>query len=393
MIKTPKTYGQRKGIGSTLLIAFVLLFGALAIIPNGIDPRIQRPVNFSLCMMLAAGFYIFKSLDIFLGMLIVYACFISWQHVFIDPQLYYTIFGLIIFYMYVSYFALNREIIYDALIAIAGLNLLYQILQISGVNFIVHVKNGTLPGLMSNINETSALFAITAPAFFRRKRIWLFPIVIAGLILAHSRQGVVALAIAAAVWAILNLDRRYILAALAGIFITVILFSVLVKPFGTDKMRLSMWRTTARVAMIKPFTGWGFGQYKVVMPLLTAKKKLSPEAYAILYQGIADKHAFHQTDLKISDDEQQSEVFIEAHNEYVEWLFIAGITGLILLLAFQLNAVRDAFRLQDKIPLYGIAASSIVAFFGFSWHILPLALIIVLYLALAKNERMIEGRT
>lgn len=366
----------------TLLISLILFAGTLAIVPNCINLRIQRPVNFNVFMMAATGIYAFFKRDIFVGLLIIYTAFLSLQNIYITPQFYFSIFGLIVFYLYISAVELDREIIYDALVVIAALNFIAQLFQFFGIaDFMWQITGGETPGLMSNVNETSALYAITAPAFFRRNRIGLIPVVIGGLVFAHSRQGVVALSVAVAVAAILNLKRQQLIVSLAGILLCGILFHAFVKPFTVDGKRIAVWGTTLKAASLKPIAGWGFGQYQVVIPSLTAKN-MTPVQRSMLYDSIRDKEAFQKLSTLITKEDIRDEVFTQAHNEYVEMFFAMGIIGLLLGLIVLIDALLDARLQQDKIPLYGLLSVIIVCLFSFSLHIFPLAIITVLYLAL-----------
>jgi hypothetical protein len=383
--------------GASYLIAFVLLAGIIFLMPNGIEPRIQRITGFTLSMLIAAGVYIAFRVDMALGALILYVCLKSVLMAYYDPHFYYMLFALIVFLVWaVKAENINKEILYDLLIAVACLNLIWQVLQIFNIHIVIK-SHYQIPGLMSNINETSALYAITAPAFFRKKRYWLLPVIVAGLILSGSFQGVVAFAIVSVLWAFYKLPLKKSMTALVISIVSISCFVIFIKPFSYknyESSRIYVWEQSLKVASVKPVFGWGFNQYRVVIPLITSWKYLNPTDQKKIYSVIKDKKAFEQAVQRVENkdsdffpgNKQQGELFMQAHNEYVEWLFVGGFVGLLLALAFLGRLLWEAFKQYDSIPFYGLLSASIVCLFGFSWHLMPLALITVLYIALIERE-------
>jgi O-antigen ligase len=276
-------------------------------------------------------------------------------------------------------------------------------MQVYGIYYIILPKPGTegfvgYTGLFSMINETSAFYAIAAPAFFRRKRWFLLPVVIVGLFLAHSYQGVVAFAVISviAAYRLFKSHRLMVIFATYAVTISVCVFFTAIKPFNFDvyrDSRLSIWESSIKVAMVKPLAGWGFGQYSQVIPFLTAFKVLSPSEKVALFNGVRDKQALNEAVYTVSggdrgwfeNDEQKTTQYREAHNEYVEFLFTGGIIGLVLLIGALVHALVRARRHTDVIPFCGLLAACITSFFGFGWHIMPIALLTVLYLGLIKS--------
>ena len=381
--------------GVTYLIAFVLLAGIIFLMPNGIEPREQRITGFTLSMLIAAGVYIAFRLDIALGALILYVSFISLQMAYFDPQFYYMLFALIIFLIWiVQTEGVKKEILYDLLIAVACLNLLFQILQIFKIYFVI-VPHIQTPGLMSNINETSALYAMVAPAFFRKKRYLLLPVIIAGLIISHSYQGVVAFAVVSTIWAFRNLPIKKALTSVVVVIALTVCFGIFVKPFeykNYKSQRVYSLIQNLEMTFIKPVLGWGFNQYRFVAPLITSWDKLTSQDRAILYNQIADKQAFDKALNKLGYEGHFAELYDKAHNEYIEWLFVGGFAGLLIGLIFLGRLLWQALGQYDSIPFYGLLSASIVCMFGFSWHLMPLVLITVLYIALIEREKQQKNK-
>lgn len=376
----------------TWLIAFVLFAGIVFLMPNGIEARDQRITGFTLAMLIAAGVYVFSRVDTLLGALILYVAFISGITAYRDPQLYYMLFSLIIFLIWITRTkTIDKEILYDLLIVFACINLTFQILQTFKIHFVLISHNQT-PGFMSHINETSALYALTAPAFFRKKRWYFLPVIIAGLIFSHSFQGVVTFGIVSMLWFFLNTPIKRSITMVVLITMLIICFETYVKSFEYQNYRtkrFNLWEQTVKATLVKPLFGWGFDQYRFVVPLITSWDYLNAEERTAILGQIIDKKAFE----KIVKGKQLNELHIQAHNEFVEWFFVGGITGLIIGLGFLGRLIWEAFYQHDKIPFYGLLSASIVCMFGFSWHLMPLALITVLYIALAERNLCLQLTT
>lgn len=377
--------------GATYLIAFVLLAGIIFLMPHGIEPREQRITGFTLSMLIAAGMYVAFRLDIALGALILYVCAISWRMAYYDPQFYYMLFALVVFLIWiVQAVDIKKNALYDILIAVACLNLLFQVMQIFNINFVI-VAHKQTPGLMSNINETSALYAITAPAFFRKKRYLLLPVILAGLVISHSYQGVVAFAVISIILAVrsLRFKKSFVLLVIA----LVVCFAVCIKPFSYQvykDSRIYVWQQSIKASLVKPVFGWGFNQSRFIIPLVTSWEALNPQGRAEIYNQIADKKAFDRVLNKTGYEGNIPGLNDKSHNEYVEWFFVGGFAGLLIGLAALIRLLHKAYSQYDFIPFYGLLSASIVSLFGFTWHLIPLSLMTVLYIALIIRSALFK---
>jgi len=239
------------------------------------------------------------------------------------------------------------------------------------------------------------------PVFLRRKRFLLLPIVLLGLYLSATLNGIFASVCVLTVYGLVNVPiKRYLKWVIVAVVLAVpLLASYVIFVDGFDlssqkRGRLYIWNQTAQVASMKSF-GWGFGQYDMMMPLVTSFKYLSPELRKGLFERVRDKESFDKVLQKVSggkpeyffSDAMSKTWFVQAHNEYLEWWFIAGWMGVILLFIALLRCLWCSFRQRDMIPFYGLLSASLTAFFFFSFHIIPIALITVIYLALIEGER------
>lgn len=253
-------------------------------------------------------------------------------------------------------------------------------------------------GLMNNINDLSALYAVCLPAFMRKGRWYYIPFVFLGLYLAITLNGMLAAFCVLTLYAILKTKR----AAVAFMCIVVAIslltfFMVKIEKFNWQDHkngRLYIWKMTYDVARVK-YTGWGINQFDKVMPLLTSFKYISPDNRQALYAQINDKRSFDKALQKISNNDVSyfhgntlSRIyFIQAHSEILEWYFIAGPLGFLIGIGFLLRYLWLGFKQDDRIPFYGLLASCLTACFFFTWHIIPTATITVFYLGLIRGEK------
>lgn len=202
-----------------------------------------------------------------------------------------------------------RGWVYNAICIVALANVAAQLVQVCGVSF----PRGLKPydqygfvGLLANVNETSALFAVCLPFFFRKRWLWSIPAIVTGLLLARTTNGIIAASVVSAVWLIC----RFRLMAVIGLTVVVavgVLFPTFIDPIdwrGQMQNRGTVYKVTALASTVKPF-GWGFGQFDYVIPLLThtgvIKEKGGNDAGTLityLFQNVADADALDRADRK-----------------------------------------------------------------------------------------------
>lgn len=302
-----------------LIIVFILVLGCVLVLPNGVDPRVQRFGNMQFIFLAASGLIALFSVSWSIGALLLYTCYETLRG--INITILSTIVALSVFFLFIVMTAPHwwafKGLIYDALILIAGLNIVFQALQYFHVSFLIHPTNGQLVGLMSNVDETFALYMICLPAFFRKRR-WqlLIPICIGGLILASP---------------LVNSSQHYgVIEHISGRWAA--------WSFTIHDMGKALW----------------FGQCFHLFQFYNA---------------------------------QNNNLFLEAHNEYVEIAWRFGIVGIALFLWTLYRTIRRGLQGIDRIPLWGLALACVSAVPFFTWHILPLALISVVWAAIIYSDK------
>ncbi|MCX5908473.1 MAG: hypothetical protein NTY64_15135 [Deltaproteobacteria bacterium] len=222
----------------------------------------------------------------------------------------------------------------------------------------------------------------------------MLPVPLAGLIMARSLNGVLAVsAVASISFIYVCLKRGWRKEAIcAGLLILLAggAYALFIDHFSwksQKESRLVVWTESVEASLQKPFFGWGFGQYSKVIPLITAPRYMSREDRILFYKEIEDPGALEVLAKKMSKGdlsyfrmkEYPGEIFLEAHNEYIEMFFAAGIPGLLLLLAAIGHTMIRGLRKKDRIPFYGFLSSCITAAFFFSWQIVPIAAVTVVW--------------
>lgn len=376
------------------LLIIVFVVSCLIAVPNGADLRDQRVVGFIFLMTVGVGMYILMEVGVVAGLLMLYAA-VSMVRPGGSIITESALLGMGVFFVIVEKGKGREEFWYDAIIGVILINVVMQVLQYFGVYVYFHPGEGFCPGIMGNVNETSALCAMGMPAFMRRGRWWLLPVVIVGLVLAHSFQGMVAASVVLVIWAWRSLSLKGIVTVVVMVMVFGWGFVKFVKPFSYGNYRdnrMEIWEVTAIAASVKPLFGWGFGQYDKVIPLVSSFKYLSDGEKTGLYNAVSDKGALNEfKSLMLKEDKnyfqgkrqmRRGDFFVQAHNEYAEWLFTGGIAGMALALSFFSWYLWQGLRQKNDIAVYGLVSSMVCAVFGFNWHIMPLILMTVLYSAL-----------
>jgi O-antigen ligase len=159
--------------------------------------------------------------------------------------------------------------------------------------------------------------------------------------------------------------------------------------------RFPVWRDTAITTLQKPVAGWGFGQFPCVMPLLTSPRVIPHEDRLSLYDQVEDKPAFDRAALSLSGGdvagyyarkEWPDRIHFQAHNEYLQAAFALGLPGLLLLLLSCGSALARAWHRPDRIPFYGLLISAVSAFAFFSWQIVPISAVTIIYAGLCLRQ-------
>lgn len=294
----------------------------------------------------------------------------------------------------------QKDTVYNALCLVIFANVAMQCEQWIGYPILDKFKNCYLPGyytgLMGNPNETSAMYAICLPLFFRKPWIWTLPIVVLGLVLARTSNGILAAAIVSAVYASWKYGWQGRVVSFAIIPIFLLVFGLYVDKFDINqqmKDRGYVYKVSAQVGSVKPF-GWGFSQFEYVIPMFTAPYSMPPIQKHITYNSIIDKKSLDKGIDLVSGTKDEKEniayfkdpknnaqvIYAHAHNEYLEFFFIAGYLGAILLLWNIAVALRKGWKVRDKTAFFCFLSSCLTSVFFFPWQMMPTAIITVLML-------------
>jgi O-antigen ligase len=246
--------------------------------------------------------------------------------------------------------------------------------------------------------------AICLPAFFRTRWRWLIPVPLAGLVMAESLVGVAAIATVGCVYYWLKVKglRLKVKKAISLALIIVVVgvgYAVFLDKFsweGQKNSRVQTWKESTIIALKKPLTGWGYGQFCAVVPLLSTPTQLLVEDRKRLYIEVEDKKAFLRAAVEITGGDAAAyymnkkypqSFFFETHNEYIEVLFAAGIPGFALLL---IALARSVFRGSDRKIAYlstGCSRHVLPQCVWFIWQIVPIAVITVVWAGLCLKKK------
>ncbi len=390
---------------SLCLILFTVLWGGLMLIPTTISLRDQRIENAAYALFMVTAFYIGKKVSKTIGAVLLYIGFISVYSFIYSIEIFASIYALVILFLFISYtyheWHDRKNTIYDALCVIVFVNVAFQVMQYFGIYFISYPIAGTEKfhcGLMNNVNDLSVLYAVCVPAFFRKNRWYYIAIPLLGLYMCLTLTGIIVTGTLIIIaMTVLTRNPRVTFLVLVICYALVTFYAINVENFSLSSQkagRAYIWEQAVKVASVKK-TGWGLNQFDKVMPLITSFEYIDPQTRQYLYAQVFDKTNFDKALQKMSGNDmsyfadktrQSPTYFLQAHNEYIELFFIGGFILLILSLIAIVRYLYLGFKQKDKIPFYGLLASCGSAFLFFGWHIVPIALITVLYMGMIRGE-------
>lgn len=214
-------------------------------------------------------------------------------------------------------------------------------------------------GLMDCQNSASALLAISAPAFFRKKWVWcLIPLGI-GFVLAKTFAGPMAVSIAAVVFGIIHYKKvRIWILLICSVFLFGY-YTFVDKP--DTSWRLKTWKIGADLYKQHWIFGSGIGHWKDVFGSKQMSKAITN------YTG------------------KQMEIMAQAHNEPLQAIFEMGI-GAAIIMAGYLFSVFRKYKKDALIPMMALLIIIIDSLVFFPFHIALIAMISLTWMALLQGE-------
>lgn len=262
----------------------------------------------------------------------------------------------------------NSVYLLNVICVLALLQTTLMILQYYDIWFLFRPKTiGTRPlvGFLANPNHAGAFLALSLPAFFRRKWIWLIPIVLLGLVMADSTGAMIAATIGtmAFVWFIVP-SKRWLFVPLVLLAGAGVIWKYDLSAIFSINARFQAWKgILTDYIPLKWFMGWGLGQFKVSFPKI--------------YQ------------LFISGYPSTTSRWEYAHNEFIQLWAEWGIIGLGMVLGYLghqcIKFIQNRKTLIGLIVFSGVVIAVVNANVNFLFH-LSICIVPIIYLAVLNTE-------
>jgi len=245
---------------------------------------------------------------------------------------------------------------------IALINVGFQMLQFFNIDPVHKAIDGghDLPtGLLSNINQTSALLAFCFPAFLRKQWKWGIFIVLLGLVLAKSTGGVVAVSIGVLFYGLVyfwGAWKKIIIISLilAGCFLIFLL--LIDRPSCSN--RLDKWIIGLKLLKNRVIFGFGIGHW------------------GMLFAKLSNTN------------------FYQAHNDLLQGLWEMGIGFIVILAGYLIDVIKRAKHSMKEhiLPLTALVIILVNSMVNFPFHVATTAIIAVSWMAILQIRSNKERR-
>lgn len=401
--------------GKSLLLLVSLIIAIIFFLPSSVvDLRIQRSLFPMMAIYLFVCGMIYIKANRMIGILGIFSLIYSVYMFTPDSYsfLLVSIFYLAIYFLVVVFyddFKNSKELIYNVLCTFALINIIWIVLQHSGIYIFFAPKieyKALETGWFANRNEVSAFFAITTPMFFRGKwtswktpwtlrwYLGLIPLV-CGFIMAQCTNGVIAASVVSCVYGGYILFKKYgkvvipILIGLLFLFIVIVASYMNFVHTGAYKERLEAFSASFELVKEKPVFGWGIGQSYYVVPVFLNGEKLDKEVVQMSVNNIYYRNDF----IKLYKDKHNFKNTIhgywpQLHNDPLQWIIDTGIIGGVLFALIILSHILAAFKLNTFpiIPFLVVTSTLITSLAFFTLQMGCFLFIIVLFMALIQGE-------
>lgn len=385
MVRVKDIWGRGFPPSNTFIIVTAVIICCLLLVPNGIEPRLQRYVNMHMAGILCIGLYALR-INVWAGVLLIYTAFMCLFGISIPFAVQIMVCGVV--FCFVAEGKVSKEALYNTICIIALFNAVWVFMQVCGVFIVTQPVSGTYKaGLMANRCDEAALLAMCLPFFFRRKWVWGLIIIIPALVAVESHGGILAAAIVTGAYATIAMKKYWIVALC---MVGLVIFFGFVRPiFPLQSLKSeyrTAWAEAVDVWQTKPF-GWGIGQFRYVFPLVTAFPSFNKDEAGSWIAQVSDKEALkrHIEKKKAVDPAYFTKSvldvkFLELHQEYIEWLFNMGFIGFFLLIGGLSRQLWRGFK-KRSLSAYGLLAVSLSALWFFPWHLITTALLTAVCIA------------
>lgn len=268
-----------------------------------------------------------------------------------------------LWFFLIVHFVNDVDPIMDALCYGAIINLIVQCFQsiFMTLDLPFWLTSGEPTGLMANPNEIAALYIFCLMAFFRKKwftgiRLAWIPLIVGGIIISHSKMAIVCLAFGFMIWLFYQTmygkeynHIRYLML----IFMVILMgWFILCVPIPSLYLRFKVWMYTLPILAKHWVIGAGIGHWKVLFK------------GAMPFDGC-------RWDM--------------AHNDIYQMWAEMGVIPL-LLLAWYFFDIINRFKKEAILTYIAIGMITINACGNFPFHIAPLAMIALTWMAILEIQ-------
>lgn len=270
-----------------------------------------------------------------------------------------------LWYFLILYIRPKPDTLLNAICFAAMINLVVQSIQVWAFpldfNFWLNAKMPV--GMLSNLNETSALYVFSIPAFlagpwFRTAR-WAVVFPLFGIYFSQSFLGYIALAIGIIIFFSTQAKKKWYLPAIIAFIICVMAYVIAFVPMYTLNLRIMAWKSAWPYLVKHWIMGAGIGHWKV------------------LFAGVPFPPNYKTWDT--------------AHNEFFQLWAEMGVFPLLLIAGYVVNVLRR-YRKEAFLSVLAVGMIAAYSLGSWNWRIAPLAMVSLTWMAILEMQLRIPRK-
>lgn len=288
----------------------------------------------------------------------------------------------------------NIHVFYKCVIGVALLNLVWVLLQISGVELIFLSKGeyNSQPVALLGLKAFMGMFFALSIPFLCRYSTWA-PILFFVPIYLSECSVAMAAGVVSYLFHLFYYQRKAFWVGLVVLTLAAGAYIARDTKSGMFTDRFNLWKVTLRDAFKKPVVGWGLDSFRnvgEVKPFIYFKNVRTLESKKVYFKEMVhvreNKGQFPDTMKDFVQDGDTIDPWDHPHNEYVSLFYEFGLVGVVIFACLALGVWRAFYPSDDLICLMGFFIGVLIISTGqFPFHVARIGYLVPIVLGIYKK--------